>query len=142
PSASSAIHSLRAIYLMDGSGKRAIYTSGGLPGWTLLYDEVDLSLRDSPGYQTLFVVPVKSWDALPGAVEPNPKIPPRLQGMAVGPDPSVCPRSVLTALRKRGLSRVCAPGELQSPPLDWTHDGNPFFPLKLTSDPSKSMERS
>jgi hypothetical protein len=32
---------------------------------------------------------------------------------------------VAIALRQLGASRVCAPGELQSPPLDWPRDGLP-----------------
>ncbi len=127
-SAAAQIQSLRAIYSMDGSGRRRVLSNGGLPGWTLLYDEVDAGLRDSPGYQTLFISPLAKWDDLPAALAAHPGMQLRIQAVGVAPDPSVCPKNILTALKSSGLSRVCNFGEMQTPPLDWTHDGNPFFP--------------
>lgn len=130
-STASAIHSLRAIYLMDGSGHRAVFSNASLPGWTLLYDETDISLRDTPGYQTLFVCPVAGWPELMKVLDAAPSKSFALQGLGVGPDKLACPKEYADRLRARGLTRICLLGQMQSPPLEWMHDGNPFFPVRL-----------
>ncbi len=132
--AAMAIRSLRAVYSMDPGNKRSVFSSGGLPGWTLLYDETETSLRPTPGYQTLFVFPVTNWEHVLQSVVSDGTFDssrPRLQGMGLAPDATACPQSILAELEKIGLSRVCPLGQMQNPPLDWTHDGNPFFPWRF-----------
>jgi hypothetical protein len=51
--------------------------------------------------------------------------------MGIGPDTACIPESMGDALEKLGLSRACPLGRMQSPPLQWTHDGNPFFPVRV-----------
>lgn len=34
---------------------------------------------------------------------------------------------VTGTMARLGVSRVCAPGRLQTPPIDWPHDGRPLF---------------
>lgn len=46
------------------------------------------------------------------------------------------------ALRKMGASRVCAPGELQSPPLDWPRDGLPWLASLARSSPRESRQEA
>lgn len=137
-SAASRIRSLRAVWIMDdGAGdqaggpadRRRALMSPGLPGWTLLWDEADASPFGSPGYQTLRVIPMNSWaDALASLEAAFRGAETGLQGVGIGPDPKVAPPGVLERLRALGAARVCPVGEMQSPPLDWTHDGNPLFP--------------
>ena len=131
PGAASAIVSLRAIHAMDSSGRRRARFSPGLPGWTLLFDEDGESLHPTPGWQTLFVHPIGNWDALPTAAAELTRGG-GLQAIGIAPDESACPPGVMAALRGLGLSRVCALEQMQSPPLDWAHDGNPFFPWRVS----------
>lgn len=129
PGAASLIQSLRAVFSMDPeAGRRCVESPGGL-GWTILVDAADRRLRTTPGYRTIFVIALETWDDLLGAVgNMNGK----LQAMGLGPLGVVCPEPTATALGELGLSRIAALGEMQRPPLDWRHDGNPFFPVRLT----------
>jgi len=79
-----------------------------LPGvhGTVLVDAASQQLRPSPGRRTVWVLPLSSLEeALPaGRIE--------CVGLAgVAPDAG--------ALRRLGVSRVCAPGHMQRPPLAW-----------------------
>lgn len=126
-SVSASVRALRAVYQMDPGGGRSLRSSETLPGWTLLLDEADASLRPTPGYQTLFVCPVADWYELLLAVRPMAG---QLQAMGAGPNGAQCPETIRRELQSMGLSRICALGEMQRPPLDWVHDGNPFFPVR------------
>ena len=52
-----------------------------------------------------------------------------LKAMGIGPEGVEIPDGILSSLNGQGLSRVCDVGGMQRPPLDWTHDGHPFFPV-------------
>jgi hypothetical protein len=43
--------------------------------------------------------------------------------------------ALAAALASLGVSRICAPGRLQAPPLAWRHDGQPvLLPLARFTD--------
>lgn len=132
PAVAAEIQSLRAVYAMDPSGRRRLRASGGpqhrLPGWSLLLDSADPALQPLAGYQTLRICPLPGWEDVLRVVRPWRG---KLQAIGLGPDSARLPESTAGELFTLGISRCCPLGLMQSPPLDWTHDGNPFFPLRL-----------
>lgn len=128
PSAAAAIQSLRAVYSMDPGAGRNLLASARLPGWTLLIDATDRTLRPTPGYETLRLIPLANWDELIEAVQ---MFAGKLQGIGVAPGGASVPERVRARLIEMGISRECALGEMQNPPLDWVHDENPFFPVRV-----------
>ncbi len=130
-SAAGAIQSLRATYAMDPEKKRRVIGTDALPGWTILVDEANPELRPLPGYQTIRIVPLPSWEALiPVLITWTGQ----LQCMGIGPDTACIPESINDELENLGLSRACPLGRMQAPPLQWTHDGNPFFPVRVPAE--------
>lgn len=128
--AAAEIRALRAIHSMDPSGMKSVRTANPPPevphpGWTLLTDLADPALLPSPGYQTLRLHRLDARDQLPGAIGEQP-----VQCMGLAPEGCLAPDAVIKRLEANGLSRVCAAGRMQSPPLGWLHDGNPFFPVR------------
>jgi hypothetical protein len=129
PPAAEAIATLRAVYSMDPTRRRRARFAETIPGWTILRDAADAALGPAPGYQTIRVIPLAEWEALLDAVAPMKG---RLQaiGMAKGAgERGDLPDSVMDRMRAIGLSGAFRLGAMQAPPLDWIHDGHPFFPL-------------
>lgn len=124
------IQSLRAAYAMDPTHRRRVVASPGLPGWTLLLDAADQELKPLAGYQTLRLCPLADWSSLPPVLRPWSG---RVQALGIGPDTASLPHAVAAELEALGLSRACPLGRMQAPPLEWTHDGNPFFPVRSQS---------
>ncbi|MDP7250596.1 MAG: acyl-CoA reductase [Planctomycetota bacterium] len=95
-----------------------IWKSDHSTAWTLLYDEnppfefscLNRTLRlkrlDSPAQLKLALSEVSS----------------RLQGAAIAPP--ALKSEVSDILARHGVSRICSPGKLQNPPLNWKADGN------------------
>ncbi len=63
--------------------------------------------------------PLPDLDALPALLGPLRR---HLQGAALAAPPERVPAAA-EALARAGVNRICAPGELQSPPFSWHHDG-------------------
>lgn len=76
-------------------------------------------LEGSCLHRVLLVRPVASVDAL---VETLRQSAPYLQALAVG-GPVALRAGLAARLATSGLNRVCAPGQMQRPPLTWSHDG-------------------
>ncbi len=70
-------------------------------------------------HRVIILRPVKGPDELVRALR---VVGPQLQGLAVA-GAATTRASLAARLAPYGLSRVCAPGDLQKPPLDWSHDG-------------------
>jgi len=90
----------------------------GKARWTLVC-EPDAVLRPAPLHRFLRLHPVDDADALLDALRP---LAPHLACAAIegfGPRTGGLAR----ALGELGASRVCRPGEMQTPPLDWPRDG-------------------
>lgn len=88
-------------------------------------------LEGSCLHRVLMVRPVASVDAL---VETLRRAAPHLQALAVG-GPAALRAELGGRLATSGLNRVCAPGQMQRPPLSWSHDGRGCLrPLVRWSD--------
>jgi hypothetical protein len=86
--------------------------------WTLVR-EADTSPRPAPLHRFLRIHPLEDLDALPAAIAPLSS---HLAGAAVA---GLGAREEETKrhLVRLGASRICAPGQLQAPPLDWRREG-------------------
>jgi hypothetical protein len=81
--------------------------------------ESDASLRPAPLHRFVRVHPVADVHALLAALAPLRR---HLAGVALaGFSPGEA--ALARALAELGASRVCAPGELQAPPLSWESNG-------------------
>jgi hypothetical protein len=101
---------------------------GNALGWTVIYDP-RASFRLSPGYRTVCVSPVRDLDDFRHRLEPAAG---RLEAFAIADRAGrLAPaRASLTAI---GVSYLAAPGEIQSPPLDWRHGGGALLDRLLTA---------
>ena len=92
--------------------------------WTVIYDgEADLCA--SPGYRTVFVSALESADGLGERLGAAAG---RLEAFALAAPPDLRAR-MEADLRLLGVSYVCEPGRMQSPPLDWPHGGGAMIEL-------------
>lgn len=90
--------------------------------WTVIVDP-DARFSLSPGYRTVFITPVRDRVDLEARLAPSTG---RLEAFALAaPRPAWEEWSQLFAAL--GISYVCAPGMLQSPPLSWRHGGGAFL---------------
>jgi len=92
--------------------------------WTVVYDSA-APFCVSPGYRTVFV------SALDGADELGARLgaaSARLEAFALAA-PSGAREGLEANLRLLGVSYVCEPGQMQSPPLGWPHGGGAFLEL-------------
>ena len=80
--------------------------------------------RPAPLCRFLRAIPVADWTELRGTLRPFDR---HLSSAAVAGF-SDRERSVLEdTLSASGISRIAQPGRLQTPPIDWPHDGLPVF---------------
>jgi hypothetical protein len=79
--------------------------------------EADASWRSAPLHRFVRVHPVPDRGSLLAAIAPVSK---HLAAIAVaGIEPD--------ELGDTGASRICEPGSMQTPPLDWPHDNQPIL---------------
>ena len=78
------------------------------------------ALRPAPLHRFVRVFPVADADALFAALTPYAK---PLAGVALAGFGALH-APISNRLAELGASRVCAPGRLQAPPLDWPRDGH------------------
>ncbi len=103
-----------------GNPARVIASSG--TEWTVVL-EADTDLRPAPLHRFIRLVPVPALDSLARALEP---VAPYLAGVALAGFEAE--REELTRrLFELGASRICEPGHLQIPPLDWRRDNQPLL---------------
>lgn len=92
------------------------------PGWTVVR-EADAAWRPAPLERFLRVHPLADAGELDRALAP---LAAHLAGVALagwGDRTGAVARRLI----ELGASRVCAPGRLQTPPLDWPQDGGPLL---------------
>jgi hypothetical protein len=98
--------------------------------WTLVF-ESDGALNDSfkvsPGFRTVHVTAVRNLAEFRERVE---SVAGRIEAVAVAGDESEA-AEIRATLATLGIPYVCAPGEMQSPPLDWRHGGGAFLDLMV-----------
>jgi hypothetical protein len=131
PTAHIPIHDAAAIRgLRERARWRAIATepvelleSRGL-GWTVIFEQRPDSFKVSPGFRTVHVAAVRDLAEFRECIAP---VSGRIEAMAVvGDDCEIEARAM-------GIPHVCAPGEMQSPPLDWRHGGGAFLDTMMGS---------
>ena len=124
--AAMMVREARALAQMaDGN---ALWEDPGLR-WTVVA-RPDLSFVPSPTYGVVSVQPLSSLRDLPEALD---AVAPFLQGCAVAGDATDYVPCV---------SRLCAPGELQQPPLGWRQDGRDVLRVLLPPPPDNARVES
>ena len=112
----------------DGAELRAaadarIRVLGGVTQRWAVVREADAAPRRAPLNRFLRVQPVENSEALLAAVRP---LAAHLAGVALAGFGS-SQGTVVRGLADLGASRLCRPGDLQSPPLAWHHEGRPLL---------------
>jgi len=93
-------------------------------GWTVIFEHRPDSFKVSPGFRTVHVTAVRDLAEFRECLAP---VSGRIEAMAVvGDDCEIEARAM-------GIPYVCAPGEMQSPPLDWRHGGGDFLDIMMGS---------
>jgi len=141
----SVASEIRAQIASERSGARMRSASGqGLlfegPDHSVIL-EVDARPRPAPLHRFLRLMPIDSSDALFSALAPFSG---RLSNVAIagipgdvltdnpGDSTQTIPADslftgLITELSRLGVSRFTRPGRMQTPPVDWPHDGMPLF---------------
>jgi hypothetical protein len=118
-SAAHAIAQQRAEAEVRRAAGRAVAVHvSDFTAWTVIVED-GTDLRPAPLHRFIRVIPVANPESLLDAIRP---LGPHLAAVAIegfGAEATGLAR----ALAELGASRVCAPGSLQSPPLDWRHAG-------------------
>lgn len=108
-------------------GRDVALWEGPLPGWTVVYDR-DASFTTSPGFRTIVVSPYADPADLARRLEP---VAGRVEAFAFKCEPAIdTPDDVArirAVLERAGATYLCAPGRMQSPPIDWPHGGGAFL---------------
>ena len=107
----------------DSGGVVALW-EGEHMGWTVIYDGGS-AFCASPGYRTVFVSALESADQLGARLGVAAG---RLEAFALEA-PNGLRARLEAGLRRLGVSYVCEPGRMQSPPLDWPHGGGAMLEL-------------
>ncbi len=108
--------------LRSASGEAVQIHAGAGTSWTVIA-EADALARSCPLHRFIRVHPVPSADSLEPAVKPLIR---SLSSIALAVEAG--PGTDLKARVSRlGASRLCRPGRLQAPPIDWPHDGRPIL---------------
>jgi hypothetical protein len=119
PAAAASVTRERAEAEMRAATGRAVqvFASEGTK-WTVILED-DASPRPAPLHRFVRVIPVAGEAALGAALSSFRR---HLAAVALegfGPDSGALVRT----LADLGVSRICPVGSLQSPPLDWPHEG-------------------
>jgi hypothetical protein len=92
------------------------------PGWTVVLDPA-AQFTISPGFRTVFVSAVRNFDELRARLEVASG---RIEAFAMAGDAPE--RAVFLPIANAlGISIICAPGEIQSPPVTWRHGNGAFL---------------
>jgi hypothetical protein len=92
--------------------------------WTLVFEPRADSFKVSPGFRTVHVAVVRDFAEFRACVA---GVSGRIEAMAVVGDDCEIEAHAM------GIPYVCAPGEMQSPPLDWRHGGSGFIGMMVGS---------
>jgi hypothetical protein len=110
-------------------GHRTEIFEGADMAWTLVFDpEARFTL--SPGYRTVTVSTVRDSDDLASRLAP---VAGRLEAFALAA-PAASRARFLDVLAGAGVTYVCDPGRMQSPPLNWSHGGGAFLDFLVARD--------
>ena len=98
-----------------------LFEGAGLE-WTVVFEPKVDSFRISPGFRTVHVTKVRDLAEFRDCIG---NMSGRIEAMAIAGD------DCEIEARAMGIPYVCAPGEMQSPPLDWRHGGGGFLDLMM-----------
>jgi hypothetical protein len=95
--------------------------------WTVVFEPPPSPFQLSPGFRTVHVTGVRDHQELRDSIA---GLSGRIEAMAIAGDESEAAeiRKEIEAMR---IPYICAPGEMQSPPLDWRHGGGMFLDLMV-----------
>ncbi len=108
-------------------GQRIGLHEGVEMAWTVVFDPA-ARFTISPGYRTVTLTPVRSSADLQSRLEP---VAGRLEAFALAVPP-VARASWLEVLARAGVTYVCDPGNMQTPPMLWPHGGGAFIDFVST----------
>jgi hypothetical protein len=92
--------------------------------WTLIFERRADSFRISPGFRTVHVSAVGDLAEFRACIA---SVSGQIEAIAVvGEDCEIEARAM-------AIPYVCAPGEMQSPPIDWRHNGGAFLDIMVGS---------
>jgi len=114
----------RAEAEMRAAAGHAVALHAGDDGRFSVIREDDAALRPTPLHRFVRIHPVASADALVEALQPIARY---LAAVALTGFASEPERELERRLLGLGASRICRPGSMQAPPLDWPHDGQPVL---------------
>jgi hypothetical protein len=117
-SAAAFAHERDTAELRAAAGRPVAIFSGADQAWCVVREE-DAAPRPAPLHRFVRVAPVDGAAALVDAIAPISR---HLAGVAVAGF-AADETALAAALIRCGASRICAPGTLQTPPLDWRHEG-------------------
>lgn len=90
--------------------------------WTVIASP-ERRFRATPTYSIVHVAPFDAADASSALDVVRGK----LQGAAIAAGPGGAPAELSVQIKQFGVSYICAPGELQAPPLNWRENGLPVL---------------
>jgi hypothetical protein len=123
--------------LRRAAGRAVAVHASESTAWTVIVEDGP-ALRPTPLHRFIRIVPVPDPEHLLEAIEPLGS---HLAAVAIEGFGARAP-GLARALADLGASRVCAPGSLQSPPLDWRHGGRGVLaPLARFTDIEGAAEK-
>jgi hypothetical protein len=118
----------RARWRMIGAREVELFEDHAM-AWTVVFDPL-ARFTMSPGYRTVTVSTIRDADDLASRLAP---VTGRLEAFALAAPGSSRAR-FLDVLAGAGVSYVCDPGRMQSPPLNWPHGGGAFLDFIAARD--------
>lgn len=97
--------------------------------WTVVFDP-SARFTISPGYRTVTVSSIRDADDFASRLAP---VAGRLEAFALAV-PALSRARFLDVLAGAGVTYVCDPGKMQSPPLNWPHGGGAFLDFLAARD--------
>lgn len=119
---SAAIATRRSFYEVraSASAETRMWTSAGSTAWTVIF-EADPAFSPSCLHRFIYV---KSAPNLTTVLRAADRVHRRVSTVALSAPEDRAPEMV-KELARWGVTRVCAVGDMQNPPISWRHDGRP-----------------
>ncbi len=103
-------------------GRNVTLWEGPAMAWTVVLDP-GARFQLSPGHRTVTITPVASLGAFEDRLAPMRG---KLEAFSVTPG-SPSAEAAARLLERLGVTWICEPGSIQSPPLEWRHGGGAFL---------------
>jgi len=118
----AVITSRRMVYAVRSAHSREtrMWTSENSTAWTVVF-ETDPRFQSSCLNRFVYV---KSVNGIEEALQAADAVRGKVSTVALASPPARSD-ALATALARWGVTRICVPGRMQTPPLTWRHDGRP-----------------